>query len=103
MGRPRDVVCRLGKCSECHLKLVTIEVGTEHDDYLQHLFRGGTPSIALCDFIFQTLSIIDFISPTIKTITKIYMFQVFQRALRNPEYITNFITKHGVKNLPPEL
>ena len=33
----------------------------------------------LRDFIFQTLSITDFISPTIKTITKVYMFKVFQR------------------------
>ena len=38
----------------------------EHDDYLQQLPRGGRPSIALCDFIFQTFGIIDFISPTIK-------------------------------------
>ena len=34
-------------------------------DYLQQLFCRGTPSIALRDFIFQTFSIIDFISPTI--------------------------------------
>ena len=40
------------------------ESGIEHDDYLQQLFRGGTESIALRDFIFQTFSIIDFISPT---------------------------------------
>ena len=37
----------------------------ELDDYLQQLFCGGTPSIALRDFIFETFSIIDFISPTI--------------------------------------
>ena len=40
------------------------ESGIEHDDNLQQLFRGGTESIALRDFIFQTFSIIDFISPT---------------------------------------
>ena len=37
----------------------------ELDDYLQQLFCGGTPSITLRDFIFETFSIIDFISPTI--------------------------------------
>ena len=67
------------KCSECQLKLVVTKVGIDHDDYLQQLFRGGTPSITLRDFDFQTLSITDFISPTIKTITKVYMFKVFQR------------------------
>ena len=41
------------------------ESGIELDDYRQQLFRGDTPSIALRDFIFQTFSIIDFISPTI--------------------------------------
>ena len=41
------------------------ESGIELDNYLQQLFRGGTPSIALRDFIFQTFSIIDFISPTV--------------------------------------
>ena len=39
--------------------------GIELDDYRQRLFRGDTTSIALRDFIFQTFSIIDFISPTI--------------------------------------
>ena len=58
------------KCSECQLKLVATEIGIEHGDYLQQIFRGGTPSIALRDFIFQTFRIIDFISQTIKTITK---------------------------------
>ena len=40
--------------------------GIELDDYLQQLFRGGTSSIALRDFIFQTFSIIDFISPKVR-------------------------------------
>ena len=35
------------KCSECQLKLVATGNGIEYDDYLQQLFRGGTPSIAL--------------------------------------------------------
>ena len=35
------------KCSECQLKLVATESGIEQDDYLQQLFHGGTPSIAL--------------------------------------------------------
>ena len=35
------------KYSECQLKLVATESGIAHDDYLQQLFRGGTPSIAL--------------------------------------------------------
>ena len=41
------------------------ESGIELDGYLQQLFRGGTPSIALRDFIFQTFSILDFISPIV--------------------------------------
>ena len=45
---------------------MAIESGIEHNDYLQQLFRGGTLSISLRDFIFQTFSIINFISPTIK-------------------------------------
>ena len=80
------------------------ESGIEHDDYLQQLFRGGTESIALRDFIFQTFSIIDFISPTLKTITKnVYIRSVSQTALLNPGYITNFTTKNGIKSLPPVL
>ena len=91
------------KCSECQLKLVATETGIEHDD-LQQPFRGGTPSIALCDFIFQTFSIIDIISPTIKTITEnVYVQSVSETALLNPGYITNFITENKVKNLPPGL
>ena len=88
------------KCSECQLKLVAKEIGIEHDDYLQQLFRGGTPSIALRDYIFQTFNIIDIISPTIKSITKnVYVRSVSQRELLNPACITNFITKNGVRNL----
>ena len=32
-----------------------------------------------------------------------YMLEVFEGALLNPGYITNFTTKNGVKNLPPGL
>ena len=35
------------KCSERQRKLVATESGIAHDDYLQQLFRGGTPSVAL--------------------------------------------------------
>ena len=52
------------KCSKWQLKLKDTESGIELDSYLQQLFRGGTPNIALRDFIFQTFSIIDFISST---------------------------------------
>ena len=45
---------------------MAIESGIEHDDYLQELFGGGTSRIALRDFIFETFSIINFISLTIK-------------------------------------
>ena len=45
------------------------ESGIELDDYLQQVFHGGTPSIALRDFTFQTFSIIDFISPTVTGIS----------------------------------
>ena len=58
----------------------------EHDGYLQQLSRGSTSSTALRDLIFQTVRIIDFISPTIKTIPKLYMFEVFL----NPGYSTNY-------------
>ena len=71
--------------SKCQLNLVAIESGIEHDDYLQQLSPGGTPSTALHDFIFQTFSIIDFILPTIKTITKnVYVRGVSERVLLNP-------------------
>ena len=49
---------------------MAIESGMEHDVYLQQLFPGGTLSIAIRDFIFQTCSIINFISPTLKTINE---------------------------------
>ena len=62
----------------------------EHDVYLRQLPRWGIPSIVLRDFIFQTFSIIiDFILPTIKTITK-NVWSISERALLNPEYSTNF-------------
>ena len=48
------------KCCECQLKLVATEIEKEHDDSLQQLFRGGTSSIALHGFIFQTFRITDF-------------------------------------------
>ena len=58
----------------------------EHDGYLQQLSRESTSSTALRDLIFQTVRIIDFISPTIKTIPKLCMFEVFL----NPGYSTNY-------------
>ena len=71
--------------SKFQLDLVVIESGIEHDDYLQQLSPGGTPSIALRDFIFQTFSIIDFILPSIKTITKnVHVRGVSERVLLNP-------------------
>ena len=58
-------------------------------DYLQQLSHGGTPSIALRDFILQSFSIIDFISP--KTITKnVCVRNVLGKALLNPGYTANF-------------
>ena len=71
------------KCSECQLKLVATEIGIEHDDYLQQIFRGGTSSIAWSDFIFQTLSIIDFMSLTIKTIMGAVIFNAGYQGGRN--------------------
>ena len=74
------------KYSEYQLKLVATEIGIEHDDFLQQLFRGATTSIALRDFIFQTFSIIDFVSTTIKTIIKnVYVQGVSESILLNPE------------------
>ena len=64
---------------------MAIEIGIEVDDYLQQLFRGGTPSIALRDFIFQTFSNIGFLY------------------VQSVSYITNFTTKNGEKTLPPGL
>ena len=40
------------KCSKWQLKLKATESVIELDDYIQQLFRGGTPNIVLCDFIF---------------------------------------------------
>ena len=59
-------LCERSYWSECQTKLAAIESGIEDDNYLQQLFRGGTSSIAMRDFIFQTFSFINFISPTIK-------------------------------------
>ena len=56
------------KCSESQLKFVASEI--EHDHTLQQLSHSGTPIIALRDFISQTFRIVDFISPTIKTVIK---------------------------------
>ena len=67
--------------------------GVEHDGYLQQFSREGLikPNIALRDFIFQTFSVIDFISPTIKTITKnVYVRIVSERILLNLGCSTNF-------------
>ena len=51
----------------------------------------ATASIALRDFIFQTVSIIDFISSTVKIITKnVYVRSVSKRVLQNPGYSTSF-------------
>ena len=67
------------------------ESGIEHDNYLQQLSRGCTTDIALCDCIFETFSIIDFVSPTIKAITKnVYVRNNSERVLLNPGYSTNF-------------
>ena len=83
---------------------MSTEIGIERDYYLQQLFRGGTTSTALRDFIFQTFRIIDFISPTIETITKnVYVQSVSEGSLLNPGYISNFITKSQMKNLRPGL
>ena len=81
------------KCSECQLKLVANESGIEYDNYLQELYCGGltTPSHSLRDFIFKTFSIINFISPTIKIITKnVCVRKVSKRVLLNLGYSTNF-------------
>ena len=76
---------------ESQLKLGATESRIEHDGYLQQLSRGGTPSIALLEFISQTMNIIYFISPSIKTITKnLYVGSVSERLLLNPGYSTNF-------------
>ena len=66
------------KCSECQLKFLDTE--SEINDYLQQLSRGGTPSIALRNFIFHTFGVIDVTSPKIKTITKkVYVRSVSER------------------------
>ena len=65
--------------------------GIDHDDYLQQLSHRGTPRITLHVFIFQNFSIIDFISPTINTITKnVYVRSVSERVLLNLGRSTNF-------------
>ena len=65
--------------------------GRDHDDYLQQLSHRVTPRITLHVFIFQNFSIIDFISPTINTITKnVYVRSVSERVLLNLGCSTNF-------------
>ena len=46
--------------------------GHDHDKYLRLLSRGDltVPSLALTDFIFQTFTILHYISPTIHKVTK---------------------------------
>ena len=67
------------------LKLMAIESGIEYDDYLQQLSLWSTPSMVLRDFIFQTFSIIDFISSTINAITKnMHVESISERVLLNP-------------------
>ena len=56
----------------------------------------------LRDFIFHTFSIIDVLLQITIT-TNLYVRSVSERALLNPRYIINLITKNYVKNLPPEL
>ena len=65
-----------------------------------------------CDFIFQTFSIIHFISPTITTITKnAFVWSVSEGVLLNPEYNTNFTfdlqrewgEKHGARTVVNKL
>ena len=57
------------------------------------------------DFVSQTLSIIDFISSTIKTIIKnVYVRSVSERVLLILDIrliLLVLFTKNGVKNLPP--
>ena len=46
--------------------------GHDHDKYLRLLYSGGltVPSLALTDFLFQTFSILHYISPTIHEAAK---------------------------------
>ena len=72
---------------------MTTESGIECDDYLQQLSRGGlaTSSISFRDFIFQNFGVIDFISLTIKKITKNeFVRSVLERVSLNLGYNTNF-------------
>ena len=81
------------KCSKCQLKLVTTESGIGYDKNLQQLSRGGltTQSISLCDFIVQIFSIIDFLSPTVTTITNMaYVRSFSESVLLTLGYSTSF-------------
>ena len=61
-------------CNQCKEKLIfsNKDNGHDHDKYLRLLSCGGltVPSLALTDFIFQTFSILHYISPTIHEVTK---------------------------------
>ena len=81
------------KWSECQLKLVATESGIEHDHCLQQLS-------SLRDLIFQTFRIIDFISPTVKTIPKI-VYEGITKSWNIVPILLEIFTKNGVKNLPP--
>ena len=61
-------------CNQSKEKLIINNKGNGHDHYkyLRLLSRGGLtgPSLALTDFIFQTCSILHYISSTIQWLTK---------------------------------
>ena len=60
-------------CNQCKEKLIfNKDNGHDHDKHPRLLSRGGltVPSLALTDFIFQTFSILHYISPKIQEVTK---------------------------------
>lgn len=54
-------------CEECAGKLIAGQSSIENDNYLKTLSRGGlvTPSSALSEFVCQSFSILDFVSPSV--------------------------------------
>ena len=58
-----------------------------------------------CVILFsEPLALLTLFHQQLRTIAKnVYVQSVSERALLNPGYITNFITKNGMKNLPPGL
>ena len=63
---------KLLKCHVCNNKIISNDNNVKNDEYLKTLSRGGliVPSAAFKDFVCQTFSILELISPIIEQVTE---------------------------------